>query len=197
MVTVDELIVRCCEDDPKAKDEFVDRYCGLIYSAVMRVAAGRIPNDPILSVEDIVQDVFLRLFRDDARLLRSYNPQRAAMTTWLTVVARSTTLDSLRKRRLATVPLDPAEHAAPVAEVEKGPATVLVPRDLLSARQMLVLHLLFDREMDVVAAAKLLAVKPQSIRSTKHKAISRLREFFGVMSGPGCPEGDAPAGPRV
>jgi len=194
---VDELIVRCREGDPKAKDEFVDRYCGLICSAVVRVATGRIPNDPALSVEDIVQDVFLRLFRDDARLLRSYDPRRAAMTTWLTVVARSTTLDSLRKRRLATVPLDPAEHAAPVDEDEKGPATALLPRDLLAPRQMLVLHLLFDQGMDVPAAAKLLAVKPQSIRSTKHKAISRLREFFGVTPGPGCPEGDAPPRPRV
>jgi RNA polymerase sigma-70 factor (ECF subfamily) len=51
-----------------------------------------------------------------------------------------------------------------------------------------VLTLLYDREMEVAEAAALLGVDAQTIRSTHHKAMLRLRAHF---------TGDAPAAPLV
>jgi len=43
-----------------------------------------------------------------------------------------------------------------------------------------VLRLLFDEEMSVSEAAAVLGVDAQTVRSTKHKAIRKLRDFFQV-----------------
>ena len=55
-----------------------------------------------------------------------------------------------------------------------------IPPGLLTERQALVLKLLYDREMDVAEAAALLKVDAQTVRSTHHKAMLRLREHFRV-----------------
>jgi RNA polymerase sigma-70 factor (ECF subfamily) len=171
----------CCRGDRAAWDAFVDRAAPILYSAVRRTlqrygVAAR-PD----AVQDRTQDVFLRLVRNDFRLLRSYDPGRASLSTWLTLVARSTTIDHLRRLDVPALPLEAADGAtAPTAPDAAQPAlTALdVPPDLLSPRQNLVIRLLFDDGLSTEEAAETLGVVPQTIRSTKHKAITRLREFF-------------------
>lgn len=181
----------CTAGDPGAWSAFVDRLSGVIVAAVRRTLHGRGARRDV-DVDDAVQEVFVRLVRNEFRLLRSYDPDRAALSTWLTIVARSVTIDHLRRRRLATVPLADVDPAAPppAGDDRIGPAP---PLHLLSARQRLVLHLLFDEGMSVPEAARLLDVDDQTIRSTKHKALSRLREHLA----PGAarrPDGEAPEG---
>src|SRR5215471_14372273 len=83
-----------------AWDAFVRRYAGLIMAAVRGLAQDG--GD----AEDLVQDVFARLCKDGFRLLKTYDPARAGLSTWLTIVARSTARDSLRRRQLPVTPLD-------------------------------------------------------------------------------------------
>lgn len=177
---MDKVLARCIEGDKWAWDAFVQRYASVIMAAVGRVLSGRgLAGDP-QRVEDVCQEVFVRLIKNDYRLLRSYDPDRASIITWLTIIARSSAIDSLRKRKLRTVAL---EEAAPVALVEQGgdeggSATEHVPAGLLSARQKLVLGLLFEREMATDDIAKLLGISAQTVRSTRHKAIQKLRKHF-------------------
>ena len=157
----------------------MDRYAPVIFSTVQRVVRARARDDPSVSVEDIVQDVFLRLFKKDARLLRSYDPTRASLATWLAIIARSTTLDVLRKKKLPTVPLAAAEQApAPGERPKASPATAGVPPDLLSPRQELVMQLIYDRGLEVKEIARILGIEEQTVRSAKHKALTKLRAFF-------------------
>ena len=51
---------------------------------------------------DAAQDVFVRLCGDDYRLLKTYDPARAGISTWLAVVSRSAAIDHVRRRRQAT-----------------------------------------------------------------------------------------------
>ena len=70
-----------------------------------------------------------------------------------------------------------------------------LPWHLLTARQRLVLRMLFDQRMTVCRAAALLGVDEQTVRSTKHKALSRLREAAGAAVGDArCAEGMGDAG---
>ncbi len=48
----------------------------------------------------------------------------------------------------------------------------------LSPRQAVVLEMLYQRDMDVAEVAEVLAVEPQTVRSTHHKALVRLRAHF-------------------
>jgi len=172
-------LTACLCGDKNAWDAFVERYMPVIFAAVQRtIRRYKADRDPD-QIHDSVQEVFVRLVKQDYRLLRSYDPDRSSLSTWLTIVARSTTIDGLRRKRLNTVPLD--EHAESVsASPDSGSELpeVEIPEALLSPRQRLVLRLLFDREMSVADAAKVLGVEPQTVRSAKHKALQKLRRFF-------------------
>ena len=177
---MDELISKCLRQDKSAWDSFVQTYTGLIFGTVRRVLRTRGAQGQELA-EDVVQDVFVRLIKNDFHLLRSYDDGRASLRTWLTIVARSTAIDLLRRKRLPTVSL---EDAAPVTAADPEPSAV-EERDIsfqpgvLTTRQRLVVHLLFDREMSPEAAGDLLGISTQTIRSTKHKAIKKLRQYYG------------------
>lgn len=176
---VDELLRRCLEGDSGARNDFVDRCAPVIHAAVRRLIRGRVPQDRSLGVEDIVQEVFLRLFKNDARLLRTHDPNRGALSTWLTIVARSTTLSVLRKKRPASVPFEPAVHSPAVQEPGPSAPDISIPDDLLAPRQRLVMQLLYGQGRDVREVARILGVEEQTVRSARHKALSKLRAFFG------------------
>lgn len=182
-VALDQIdISRLTAGDKRAWDAFVAAAAPLIHAVARRVlnAHGRADADDVL---DAAQDVFVRLAANGFRLLGGYDPARASFATWLAVVARSATVDLLRRRRQPTVPLESVpEPEAPAA----APAERLqVPPGLLTERQSLVLRLLYDRDLDVAEAAALLRVDAQTIRSTHHKAMQRLRQHFRVPAGSG------------
>ena len=56
---------------------------------------------------------------------------------------------------------------------------------LLTDRQRLVLHLLYQDEQPVDVVAKMLQVSEQTVRSTKHKALERLRAAMHESQKPG------------
>ena len=158
--------------DKAAWDAFVKRYAGLIVAAVRGIAQNH------SDVEDLTQEVFVRLCKDDFRLMRSYDPMRAGLSTWLTIVARSTARDALRRRRADSVPIDAVpERQLAVDPVIPTPKLKL-PDALLSPRQREILTMLYDREMDVAEIARLLNIDPQTVRSAHHKAMIKLRAHF-------------------
>jgi RNA polymerase sigma factor (sigma-70 family) len=168
---LDDLAALVAGSKP-AWDRFVARYAGLIVSAIRRVLG------PGSEVDDIAQDVFLRLCKDDYRLLRQFDPARAGLTTWLTIVARSVAHDAIRRRRAPTQTLEDTPEAAFAVE-PRLTETVKIPPGLLSPRQQLVLTMLYDREMEVGEIAETLAIDAQTVRSTHHKALVKLRAHFG------------------
>lgn len=159
--------------DKPAWDAFVRRYAGLVVAGVRGVA------QESGDVEDLVQEVFLRLCKDGFRLLKTYDPSRAGLSTWLTIVARSTARDALRRRRLALTPIDAVPESL-LATDATPPEKLKLPEALLSPRQKLVLTMLYDRDMEVAEVATALGVDPQTVRSTHHKAMLKLRSHFSA-----------------
>jgi RNA polymerase sigma factor (sigma-70 family) len=159
------------EGNKAAWDSFVARFAGLIVAAVRRVAG------PTGDVEDIAQEVFVRLCKDDYRLMRQFDPSRAGLSTWLTVVSRSVAHDAMRRRRAPTQTLDDTPESAFAIEPPSH-ETVKIPSGLLSPRQQLVVTMLYERDMEVVEIASALGVDAQTVRSTHHKAMLKLRSHF-------------------
>jgi len=153
---------------------FVRRASPVIYAAVLWRL---VPAGAGQEAEDVAQDVFLRLCKSDFRLLAGFDPARASLSTFLTVVATSTTIDHLRRRR-PTQPIDTVPEARLAVDPVEPRERLTIPPDLLSPRQRLVLTLLYDRDMDVAEAAALMQVDAQTVRSMHHKALVRLRAHF-------------------
>ena len=155
-----------------AWDAFVRRYAGLVAAAVRSIA--REPGE----VEDLAQEVFLRLCKDDFRLLRSYDPARAGLSTWITIVARSTARDVLRRRRPVAVPIEAVPEVLLAVDPVEPVRKLKLPEALLSPRQREILTMLYDRELEVSEIASALGIDPQTVRSAHHKAMVKLRAHF-------------------
>jgi len=142
-------------------DAFVHAASPLINAVVRRaLATYRLSEDDVM---DAAQDVFVRLC--------------AGLSTWLAVVSRSAAVDFARRRRQATSPIDEVPEAALAVE-DRHVEKLKIPAGLLTDRQTLILKCLYDEERDVVEIAQLLKIDAQTVRSTHHKALLRLREHF-------------------
>jgi RNA polymerase sigma factor (sigma-70 family) len=158
--------------DKGAWEAFVRRYAGLVAAAVRGVAR------EAAEVEDLAQEVFLRLCKDDFRLLRSYDPTRAGLSTWITIVARSTARDAMRRHRPVLTPIDAVPEGRLAVDPVEPAQKLKLPDALLSPRQREILTMLYDREMEVAEIAAALGIDPQTVRSAHHKAMVKLRAHF-------------------
>jgi RNA polymerase sigma factor (sigma-70 family) len=157
-------------------DAFVLAASPLINAVVRRALANyRLSDDDVM---DAAQDVFVRLCANDYRLVKTYDPARAGLSTWLAVVSRSAAVDFARRRRQATSPIDDVPESALAVE-DRHVEKLRIPEGLLTDRQTLILKCLYDEERDVAEIAQLLKIDAQTVRSTHHKALLRLREHFG------------------
>ena len=160
--------------DKGAWEAFVRRYAGLVVAAVRGVAR------EAADVEDLTQEVFLRLCKDDFRLLRSYDPARAGISTWITIVARSTARDAMRRHRPVLMPIAAVPEGRLAVDPIEPAEKLKLPEALLSPRQREILSMLYDREMEVAEIAEALSIDPQTVRSAHHKAMVKLRAHFNT-----------------
>ena len=161
-----------------AWEAFVRRYAGLVVAAVRGIAR------ETTEVEDLVQEVFLRLCRDDFRLLRTYDPARAQLSTWVTIIARSTARDALRRHRPVVVPIEAVPEGQLAVDPVEPVRPLKLPEALLSPRQREILTMLYDREMEVAEVATALGIDRQTVRSAHHKAMAKLRAHFKAGAKP-------------
>ena len=128
-MALDPLIEALTRGENGAWEAFVRRYAGLIVAAVRTIA--REPGE----VEDLTQEVFLRLCKNDFRLLKSYDPARAGMSTWITIVARSTARDAMRRHRPVAVPIEAVPEGLLAVDPVEPVRKLKLPEALLSPRQ--------------------------------------------------------------
>lgn len=77
------ILERIAAGDPSALDECMDRYGGLIWSLVRRLA----PD--YTDAEDIVQEILVGLWRSAGR----FDPRIASEATFITMIARRRLID--------------------------------------------------------------------------------------------------------
>jgi len=95
------LLERCLDRKPRAWEDFVDRFLGLVVHVVNHTAMVR--NLPLVAEDrdDLCGEVFLNLIKDDFAILRHFRGQ-SSLATYLTVVARRVAVHQLLKSRPAT-----------------------------------------------------------------------------------------------
>lgn len=103
LTDVDRKILRRCLDrEPRAWEDFVDRFLGLVIHVIRHTAQTRMLNLSDEDVEDLVADVFMALVKDDFAVLRRFKGH-SSLATYLTVISRRITLQVFRGRKLHAV----------------------------------------------------------------------------------------------
>ena len=70
---IDRQLLDCClTHQPKAWNEFVDRYMGLIYHVIHHVGHARSVALSEADVEDVAADIFLAFVDDNYKVLRDF-----------------------------------------------------------------------------------------------------------------------------
>jgi RNA polymerase sigma-70 factor (ECF subfamily) len=156
--------------DHKQWQKFVDQSAPLVATILRKtlLAAGHGGGE----TSDLIQDFYCRLCRNNFAALKQYDSRRSKLSTWLAVIARNIAIDYLRRRKPVEVELEQAEQEKIVHPHDNN---VEIPLSSLPPRQLLIMKLLYEQDLDVREVAEMLHIKEQSVRSARHKALGRLR----------------------
>lgn len=182
-----ELVRRVVDADGTALSQLYQRFGRPCYSLARRICV-----DEGLA-EDVVQEVFLTLWRDPSR----FDPSRGGFATWLLTLIHHRAVDAVRRestirRRMvaapevgenwSTIPAPGADQAA-MARVAAGQVRAALHHLPIEQRQALVLAYFgghTQREIAVLTGAPLGTVK-----SRMFTAVQRLRSLLTDQWGPG------------
>lgn len=92
------LLQRCLARKPRAWEDFVDRFMGLVIHVVNHSAQSRSLRLTPEDREDLVAHVFLAIVKDDLAVLRNFRGE-SSLATYLTVIARRIVVGELLKTR--------------------------------------------------------------------------------------------------
>lgn len=164
--SVAELVRAAQRGDRAAFSALYDRFARAVHAVVLARAAYR-------DADDLVQDVFVVALERVGQLA-----EPAAFPGWILAIARTRTLDHLRRR--AAVPLvdEPSALPAPTAEARAALAAI---RALPEAyRETLVMRLVEGMTGPEIAARTGMA--PGSVRVNLHRGMKLLRDRLGATA---------------
>jgi len=94
------LLQACLERKPRAWENFVDRFLGVVVHVINHTAQSRALHVGAPDREDLTSEVFLAIVSDDFAVLRRFRGQ-SSLATYLTVIARRVIVREILKRRMA------------------------------------------------------------------------------------------------
>jgi RNA polymerase sigma-70 factor (ECF subfamily) len=86
------LVAHVRAGDQQALAELYDRYSSVVYAVALRVL------QDAAAAEDVLQDIFLQLWRNPD----AFDASRGSLGAWLAVISRHRSIDRLRQRRPET-----------------------------------------------------------------------------------------------
>ena len=178
-----QLLDRCLRHQPRAWNDFVDRYMGLIYHVIHHVAHARSVILTDADIEDIAAEIFLAIVDDDYQVLRNFKGA-SSLPTYLTVVARRVCVKEVIKRFREAELGHTTAHRAGItedssAEVESIATAEEVERMLqhLSGREAEVVRLYHLKYLNYRQIGKQLGIPENSVGPILAKARKRLRRM--------------------
>jgi RNA polymerase sigma-70 factor (ECF subfamily) len=177
---------RLREADGAALSQLYQRFGRPCYSLARRICA-----DEGLA-EDVVQEVFLTLWRDPAR----YDPSRGSFATWLLTLIHHKAVDAVRRestlrRRMVAAPEAgeewsptpvPGADQAAIARVAAGQVRAALRRLPLEQRQVLALAYFGGHTQREIAV--LTGVPLGTVKSRMFTAVQRMRSLLADQWGP-------------
>ncbi len=181
-----ELVRRLADADGAALSQLYQRFGRPCYSLARRICA-----DEGLA-EDVVQEVFLTLWRDPSR----FDPARGGFATWLLTLIHHKAVDAVRRestirRRMVAAPEAgedwsptpvPGADQAAMARVAAGQVRAALHRLPVEQRQVLALAYFGGHTQREIAV--LTGVPLGTVKSRMFTAVQRLRSLLADQLGP-------------
>jgi RNA polymerase sigma-70 factor (ECF subfamily) len=176
------LSQRLIQKDVKAFEQLYDLHSRAVYSLVRRIV------QQSSTAEEVVQDVFLHLWRNAAQ----YNPEKGPLVPWLLTLARNRALDHLRlkserQRRLEDLPeVMPQLATAPgyeeVLDKKRWAERVQTLMSSLHPRQKQAIELAYFEGLSHSEIADTLKEPLGTVKSWIRNGLQRLKEGLQATS---------------
>ena len=174
------LLQRCVARKPRAWEDFVDRFMGLVIHVVNHSAHSRSLRLSSEDREDLVAAVFLAIIKDDLAILRNFRGE-SSLATYLTVIARRVVVAEILKQKppsrlagaqappeLAMVAADGEQRVSDREEVER----LLAGLDGAEARVVRMYHLEGKSYQEISSAV---GMPENSVGPTLSRAREKMR----------------------
>jgi RNA polymerase sigma-70 factor (ECF subfamily) len=139
------LLDRCLQRKPRAWEDFVDRFMGLVIHVINHTARARSMRLSPADRDDLCAEVFLATINNDFAVLRNFRG-KSSLATYLTVVARRIVVKELLSR-VSTSRLD---STLPTAQEITDPQPSVEQRLVDQEEVQYLLGGLHGKEADVV-----------------------------------------------
>jgi RNA polymerase sigma-70 factor (ECF subfamily) len=181
------LLAGCIRSDKASWDAFVQQYSNLVYHTIRKtfVTYHAEPNPE--EVDDLFQEFFLAIVRDDFKKLRDFRGERGCtLASWLRLVTVRLTIDFLRRDKLLPndvvmefdSPTQPPDSL--LAKEEERWLSCAIEQ--LSPRERLLVNLCFRQEVSAEDIANILKISVNAVYTQKSRLLGKLREFLKQSS---------------
>lgn len=190
-----EFVQRCMRGDKQSWDDFVEKYSALIYNYIYSVLDFKnFPPSPE-TVDDLYQEIFVALIKDDFKKLRQFQAKNgASLASWLRIITINYTLDFLRRQKptisLEESSLDEGRTLKDFLEDAHSPSAdgVLLAKEKLdsltecirqlSDQEKYFLEMHIHRQVNLEDLKILLRISRSAVDMRKARIIQRLKECF-------------------
>jgi RNA polymerase sigma-70 factor (ECF subfamily) len=169
------LAARLGAGDERALTEAYERHAAVLFGLARKVTGSA------AAAEDVVQEVFVQLWRDPLR----FDPSRGSLRTWLTVLTHRRAVDVVRSEaaRAKRQERDASGTVAAPAVAEEATALALGARvrralDRLPAEQRQVIDLAYFGGCSYREAALRLGIPEGTAKSRVRLALARLADLL-------------------
>ena len=179
-----DLIRQVAQQDKTAFGSLYDRYCQLVLNLAWRVLSER------QEAEDVVQEVFLQVWREAA----SYDQKRGSLCAWLTTITRSRAIDKVRShksRRIydhASQDILELDEQLPDREIHQDKNLdnrILIRKAFasLAREQQIAIEMAYYEGMSQTEIAEALKEPLGTIKTRIRSGLTKLKELIGPSLG--------------
>ncbi len=184
------LLSKCLAGDRVAAETFVRQFSDPVYRFVQHILKTKRVFFNHHDLEDLHNTVFLHLFEDGCRRLRSFSGKNGcSLKTWLKIVTVRIVLNHLRKKghdslqwKKKQIPFESiydyqSDPKDAFAMLEHFQQIEMIQNNInkLDHRDRLFLKLHFNQEMSISEVADILNISVNNAYTVKHRAIRRLK----------------------
>ena len=178
------LIAGCLKGEKTCWDALVVQYSALVYHTIRRTLALHHAKLEDHAIEDLFQEFFLAILRDDFRKLRQFRGERGCtLASWVRLVTVRMTIDFLRKQQpdYAQVSDDIRSDFPDLVETlanREQEASLQNAIELLPPRDRLILQLSFRENLPPQDIAGILKMSVNAIYTQKSRILDKLRDIL-------------------
>lgn len=168
-----------------AFEKLVARHLGGVYSFALRLVG------ETNAAQDIAQEVFVKVWRS----INTFDPAQATFKTWLMRIARNSSIDYLRKRKMVPLSAFDTEDGNVVSDtladdslgIEEELSNLEDQQQVMNAveqlplpqREVLLLHYQQGLTFDEIGAV--LQSSPNTVKSRHRRALHRLHQMVRIL----------------